>query len=598
MSYQSIRGINHLWSKLIVEELRRLGATLFVIAPGARSAPLAHAVYEAAQEHPDLYSVKVHFDERGAGFYALGWAKASSSLAVCITTSGTAVANLLPATIEASQSNVPLLLLTADRPFELRETGANQTILQPNIFGGYVRFSADIAPPSREVHLTSLLAVVDQCVGRARGPLPGPTHLNLQFRKPLLTEPRHEGGEHIPLALERWQRNLEPLTSWHEPETSPSAPVLDLCAQKIEKSKRGVIVAGGLKTAKERAGIMHLAHHLQWPVLCDIASNLRSFSTDTGDTGELRIAHFSLFLGNHLNQNSFAPDCVIHAGDLPISNALNDMLEMSHQQVIQLGPLTSRRDPLGVVADKLLGDIPITVNLLCERIKASQPSRLLAPLREADIAINLSIKSSLLESSKDLGDQVSEWHITHALIHLLQPGSIFYLANSLPIREAESLFPIVDKDITIGVHRGASGIDGTLAIARGAADAVKKPLVLLCGDLAFLHDLNSLTLHRDPVLPTVIVVINNDGGAIFSLLPELKGLPSLPQMFSAPHGLKFAGAAELCKFEYSHCTTLAAFTESFASALSKVATTIIEVECPVSVTRAVRDQLASQAQGR
>ncbi|MFB6279749.1 MAG: 2-succinyl-5-enolpyruvyl-6-hydroxy-3-cyclohexene-1-carboxylic-acid synthase, partial [Salinibacter sp.] len=259
----------YLWTQLLVEELVRTGVETFFVAPGSRSTPLT----VAAAWHPDAETV-LHVDERGNAFAALGAGRATQTPAAWITTSGTAVANGLPAVVEASVDGVPLLLLTADRPPELRDTGANQTIDQVKIFGDYVRWQVDVPPPSDEINPAYVLTTANQAVHRTQRAPAGPVHVNCMFRKPL--EPvESETTVTIPATVEDWAAGAEPYTQYPTPVATPPGAEVEALAERLGGTEQGLVVAGRLDTAAAADATQRLATHLGWPLVPDLTSRLR-----------------------------------------------------------------------------------------------------------------------------------------------------------------------------------------------------------------------------------------------------------------------------------------------------------------------------------
>src|SRR3989339_1223189 len=269
------KNINHLWGKLIIEELIRCGVEYFCIAPGSRSGPLVVAVAQNKRAKSCI-----HFDERGLAYYALGLTASSGKTACLITTSGTAAANLFPAVVEASKKKLSLIILTADRPPELRNTGANQTIDQVKIFGGYARFFFDLPCPTQEISLETVLTTVDQAVYRSRANFPGPVHINCMFRQPLAPIPEKGFTPGNLKLLSPWLRNSLPWTRYTFYEKSLSSEELKSFAQELSAIKRGIVAVGKLRNEEEEKSVLALARTLQWPVFADITSGLRLKSND------------------------------------------------------------------------------------------------------------------------------------------------------------------------------------------------------------------------------------------------------------------------------------------------------------------------------
>ncbi|MEW6638481.1 MAG: 2-succinyl-5-enolpyruvyl-6-hydroxy-3-cyclohexene-1-carboxylic-acid synthase, partial [Actinomycetota bacterium] len=305
---------NLLWATLVIEELLRSGVDLFCVAPGSRSTPLV-----AALARNERARKLVHFDERGTAFAALGYARATGRPAAWVTTSGTAVANGFPAVVEAATDCVPMVLLTADRPPELRETGANQTIVQPNIFGSYVRWSFDLPAPDASVDPASVLTTVDQAVYRARRVPQGPVHLNLMFREPFLPDP-DAPADPLP-APERWRRSPEPYTRYARTEPSADTADVERVAGALRERRRGLVVVGRMRARRDGEAAVRLGEALGWPVLPDAGSQVR-----TGCRSRNLVPFYDALLADGDFAESHAPEAVVWLGEGAVSKRLQRFL--------------------------------------------------------------------------------------------------------------------------------------------------------------------------------------------------------------------------------------------------------------------------------
>lgn len=510
----------------MLDEFVRGGVTTVCLSPGARSTPLV----AAAAAHPGLRIV-THVDERGAAFFCLGHGRASGIPAIWLTTSGTAVANGFPAVIEAAMDHVPLLCLTADRPEELRGTGANQTIRQPGIFGDYPRFQADLEAPSIEGSSPGTpperaREVARQALQASIGLPAGPVHLNCPFRKP-----------------------LEPSDSWPEasrPGDPPAAITatsdVTALAASLEDTAFGVILAG--RIGKETAAAARaLAEKLSWPILPDICSNLR-----LGRSGPRVIRYADLLAGRPLP----APEAVIQIGRMPVSQKLTRALAAWKPRVwAVLADGRERIDPHGVVTHRLNDARPATDALNAE-LKTKPIDERAGRWIEADQRIADRLPGELNALSEPAAAATVAAHLTSR--------DALVLASSMPVRDVNTFAgPGARPAITVS-NRGASGIDGTLATAAGVSDVLSRRgtggrTVLLIGDLAFLHDLNSLGLIRGRQV--TVVVVNNDGGGIFSFLPVADHQDLFEPYFGVAHGLQFESAAALYGIPHHQPATLA-----------------------------------------
>lgn len=575
-------NLNAFWCSLLIEELARQHVTYIGIAPGSRSTPLALAV--AANS-----SVKtvVHLDERALAYHLLGWARATGIPAAIITTSGTAAANLLPAVAEASMSHAPLILLTADRPPELRDTSANQTMDQVKLFGGYVRWQVDLPCPSPDMPLQAMLGAVDQAVARARWGSPGPVHVNCMFREPLAPLVAAYPKDRLLAPLRRWVKNGKPFTNYMPSvEVAPDDPVV--IPDCLRAARRGVIVAGALKP-DEAAAAVKLAAHLRWPVLPDIQSGLRLGK----QPGEV-VAHADLVMGNAAWLKRHQPDAVVRVGGRLVSKRLAALgQDDENVPVILLSNRQERQDAgqrldvhwFGVVANML------------ESLKKALPGgetsgAWLVGWQQAEKRVEKELLRKMSGGSK-LTEPRLAWELTKRISH----NHALFAGNSLPIRLLDT-FAVAGADwAPVGTNRGVSGIDGLLATATGFAAGRAKPVTLLIGDLSLMHDLNSLALLRTSSVPVVAVVINNDGGGIFSFLPVAGTSPHVEKFFGLPHGRTFEGAATMFDLPYRRVESVALFVRAYREACASQRSALIEVvadrRTTVSSWRAIQKAVAS-----
>ena len=553
---------NRLWAYLIVEELVRCGVGFFCVSPGSRSTPLVDALSENHKAKP-----LVHFDERGSAFAALGYARATGRPAAWITTSGTAVANGLPAIVEASTDGVPMLCLTADRPPELRQTGANQTIVQPNIFGEYARWSFDLPAPDLSVDPASVLTTVDQAVYRARRAPEGPVHLNTMFREPFLTEPEVQGEESY--GLDFWSGSEEPYTRYTDTRLSVDAEEVRGVWEKLRPARRGLIIAGRLGTRSQGEAVAHLAETLDWPLLTDISSQVR-----LGNDRRC-VAYYDALLADGRFWEEHRPDAVVHFGGRPLSKRLEQALTHAAPEtymVVRDNPF--RLDPNHQVTQSVEADVVSFCNALSEAAEKSPGKHVpgwSAGWFEASERIG-----SLLGRRLSRKEELGEPSVARLISRHVPEGHGLVLASSMPIRDMDTFAAADGPAVPVAANRGASGIDGTVATAAGFARGLGKPVTLVIGDLALLHDLNSLAMLKG--LPVVVVAINNDGGGIFSFLPVARQEKIFEPYFGTPHGLNFEAAAGIFGLEYGQPGSIVEFVEAYQSACARQAPTLIEVK--------------------
>ncbi len=556
---------NILWAKLFVDELVRSGLKAACLAPGSRNTPLVIAF----AEHSDI-QVYSHIDERSAAFFALGLALATDQPVALLCSSGTAGANFYPAIIEAHYSHVPLLVLTADRPPELRESGANQTIDQVKMFGDHVCWSVDVALPEAHpapVMLRSIRTLAARAFATANGTPKGAVHLNFPFRKPL--EPITVDTDITEIADERPAG--VPFTQIMSGHAVPSAQELAGLVNQLKSAQRGIIYAGS-GAAKDEAtaiAILSLAHQLGFHLLADPLSNMRFFGTSKEIMGG-----YETFL--RADPMVMPPDMVIQIGGAPTSQALDDWL---NHDAVGFRALISA-DGVWVDPNHRI-DMLITtdIGLFCGAMQDALP-------QVSQAALNLNWYDSIHLYEQCVWQSVDEAQngdyfdgmVVADVIDLLPENANVFIANSLPVRHLDQFARPNAKNLRVFCNRGASGIDGIVSTALGvAAGQPQHPLVLITGDLAFYHDMNGLLALKRLGIKATIVVINNDGGGIFYRLPIRDFEPTFTDLFRTPTGLDFSHAAALYGVKFTRTPERDAFRAAFIDAIQADEAHIIEV---------------------
>jgi isochorismate synthase / 2-succinyl-5-enolpyruvyl-6-hydroxy-3-cyclohexene-1-carboxylate synthase / 2-succinyl-6-hydroxy-2,4-cyclohexadiene-1-carboxylate synthase / o-succinylbenzoate synthase len=525
-SFEAFPNDNATWAWLIVEELVRNGVTTFAVAPGSRSSPLTHAIFR----HPGA-QVTVCVDERSLAYWAAGHAMATGHPAAVVTTSGTAVANLLPAVVEASLSHVPLLLLTADRPAELRATGANQTIDQVKIFGAYVRHHVDVAPPESHTPGAVALTTVDAAVRHACNPTsPGPVHINLQLREPLapISAPC---SPTLIAHLNKWVNCRTPYTfsplSLRLPDSQDRA--FSAIFEALTSAHRGLIVAGELRDAADRAAVHMIMQHLQWPVVADILSGLRLGVQPNPPEGDPAIiCHLDTLLTDSKLHSSLKPDCILQIGSRLVSKRVTELLVASSREAspwLQISERPQRHDEHHAVTHLLQMSASAFATALSEaQAPAQGPSVYGKHLATLDRAAAACLRAHVLQPPAHL--PISEPAVAMVLAEHLPDTHGLFIGSSMPVRDldmyAQPRGPRPHAGgSAVAANRGASGIDGVISTAAGFASGLRRPTTLLIGDLSFLHDSNGLLLLHDRPqnAPLTVILINNCGGGIFHFLP-------------------------------------------------------------------------------
>lgn len=527
--------------ELLIEQLVLQGVTQFFIAPGSRSTPLTLA----AARHPKI-QIHRHFDERALGFYALGAALAKEAPVAVIVTSGTAVGNLLPAVMEAHHASIPLLLLTADRPTELRGTSANQTTTQTHIFSNFLRWELDLSLPLPTAAIRSHAA---QAVFRTLAPHPGPVQINCPVREPLYQTP--EGGASHPISI-----SLPPLA----PITSHSLP------------SRGLLLVGKLPRRTDLQSVLDLAKRLSWPLFGDLLSSARLHPT------EEQILHsdwlFDLPDTPH-------PNCILHIGERLISKRIMEWLaKHPPAQYWHLSPHSHWCDPSHLLTGRVVADVPAG----CASFTLSEPKdpTWLSSWKKLDARLQTRLRAHF-------ASPFTETALFQELNQHDWEGWAFFLGNSMPIREADwFLFPA--KARAFFANRGLSGIDGNIGTAAGIVEGLQSPVVAIVGDLTALHDLNSLSLLSTLSHPLILIISNNGGGGIFSHLPVAKD-PHFEKLFAFTHPWSFQKAASMFALPYQKIEDATSLKSSLQSALKERKSTVLEVVTSRQQNAAIHQQL-------
>jgi 2-succinyl-5-enolpyruvyl-6-hydroxy-3-cyclohexene-1-carboxylate synthase len=549
------------WAEALAGALAGAGVEHVCLAPGSRSTALVLAL----AAHPAL-RIWRHLDERSAAFFALGIGLATGRPAVLLSTSGTATANFFPAIVEARMAGVPLVVLTADRPPELRHSGANQTIDQVKLYGDQVLWSVDLPLPeveAPEVALRNVRTMAARAVAAAMGIAPGPVHLNAPFRKPF--EPLAVEPELPPAEPER----APPLIVTRG-QLLPTAPQLALLAQMIADHPRGIIVVGPRVARDEGFGeaLARLARFAGYPIFADPLSGVR-FGSWVADTPVLGGYDTYLMEGG---PGWAEPQLVLRFGALPTSRWLNDYLARirpAHRVHVRASGVWA--DDTHTTTLFLQADETATCRALQAQLARRRLQRGWGVQQQATEGIYWQVVRAALAQSEFDGAYVAD------LLRLLPAHSRLFVGNSLPIRHVDQFGRPRARALHLYGNRGASGIDGNVSTALGVAAATGDPVVLLAGDITFYHDMNGLLAAKQHGLKLIAVVLNNDGGGIFRRLPVARIEPPFTELFVTPHGLDFAPAATLYGLAYTPVTERAAFREALRGALSAGGSHLIEV---------------------
>ncbi len=533
--------LNALWAGVFLDELARSGVQEICVAPGSRSTPL---VLAAASD--PRFRVTSVVDERSAGFLALGMGKASGVPAAVITTSGTAGANLYPAVIEASQGEVPLLVLTADRPHRLRDTDGNQAMDQLRLFGAFPRMFTEVALPRlSEGDLKHLRALACRAVALAQGPAPGPVPLTFPFEKPLEPsdpgQPSRSPPEGVSQLAWAGREGGEPFVRVPSSRWELSGGEETRLQEALSGASRGLIVAGPHPGAREVGpALLALSAATGFPILADPLSGAR-FSPPRGAQV---VSGYDLFLRAPSVRKALAPDLILRVGASPTSAPLLQYLG-EHSATLQIVVDDGHRwkDHLASAHSYFRAD-PAS---LLGRIAAA------APLRggEGWRALWDKAESRVLEQLNRVPEGAFlEGEILARVVEALPEGANLLVGNSMPIRELDAFAHPRSKQLNIFGNRGTSGIDGLVSTTQGIGAVSPGVTVGVLGDLTFFHDMNGLLTLKKEKFPVGFVVVNNDGGGIFHTLPVRSHEPEFTRFFATPHGLDFEQVARLYELPF------------------------------------------------
>lgn len=522
----------HLFVGAFVDQLARSGVSQVCLCPGSRSTPLALLL----RKHPSI-KVWTHLDERAAAFFALGMAKASRQSVAIVSTSGTAAVNFAPAVVEAYYAHAPLLVLTADRPPELRDVGALQTIDQVRLYGSHVKWFVEMPlPDASEATLRYARTIACRAAATACADDAGPVHVNFPFREPLIPTERQS------LPVDRTGRSVSIVQSPRQPDP---ADLADLAAE-LRAVERGLIICGPQEDPQFPAVVTQLAEELDFPVLADPLSQVRC-----GDHhSQCVIDSYDAFLRIEEIAHNPAPDLILRFGAMPVSKPL----------LLHLQRHAARRHILIEGGDGWHDSTLLTNELHYAHPRFFCKSLLIAlrvtPRRPGPnfwkdhwMAVGRQARATLqarLQQSADF----SEPRVFAELADLLPPDATLFAGNSMPIRDLDTFFPARNQAVRFLANRGASGIDGVVSTALGVSAVSPGPVVLTIGDLSFHHDLNGLLAAKQYRLRAPIVLLHNDGGGIFSFLPQAEDPEHFEELFGTPHGLDFRPAAEMYGLHY------------------------------------------------
>ncbi|MFB6218974.1 MAG: 2-succinyl-5-enolpyruvyl-6-hydroxy-3-cyclohexene-1-carboxylic-acid synthase [Halobacteriaceae archaeon] len=571
---------NTLWGRTLVGELAAAGLDAAVVAPGSRSTPLAVALADADIE------VFSHLDERSAAFFALGRGRRTGRPTAAVCTSGTAAAEFHPAVVEADRARVPLLLVTADRPPELWDSGANQTVDQEGLYGDATRWDRTLPEPEPTARkLRGLRTTAARAVAAATGTPPGPVHLNVPFRKPLEPTPV-EGDVPDDLAERRPRAGGErdpPYVRVTRGAPAPDAAELDALADSIRAAERGLVVCGPADDATPSPDALRaLADATGFPVLADPLSGAR-FGGHVADLPVL--GGYDGYI-DAVAEDLPAPEVVVRFGASPTSKALRRYLADADPRQLLVDPAGGWREATYTASDLLVAAPDAVARGVADRLDR-------AAGEWADRLHRVEERYwELLDG--DLDDIALEGSVLAAVAAGAPDPATLVVSNSMPVRDLDRFGRPREAALTVLGNRGASGIDGVTSTALGAGSAVDEPLVCVLGDLAFYHDMNGLLAVERCGVDATVVLVNNDGGGIFHKLPIESFDPPFTELFKTPHGLDFTPVADLYGLEFVRAEGMAEFRAAYGESLASGGTQVIEVCTDAEHSHRRREALAER----
>ena len=557
-----------------VEELARGGLAHVCICPGSRSTPLALSfAYESR------IRLWMHLDERSAAFFALGLAKATRTPVALVCTSGTAVANFMPAVVEARQARVPLIVLTADRPPELRDAGAPQTIDQIRFYGSQAKWAVEMPlPEATDVLLRFARTAAARALSEAGEVPAGPVHLNFPLREPLVPTP--SALPSVSESARQGRGDGQPYATITPGVPLPSAPHLQVLAERLASEAHGLIVAGPMDEPGLAAPLAALARVTGYPILADPLSGLRCGPHDRS----LIVDAYDAFLRDARFAAAIPARMVLRFGAMPTAKPLLQYLQRHPEaETIVVDP-AGWREPTLLAAEMVRADpLALCTALLAHFGDHGQPVQ---DGRWATRWVDANRRSrQALTAGLAAVEEPSEPRAIAELATLLPGGATLFAGNSMPVRDIDTFFAGTERPIRIIGNRGASGIDGVVSTALGVAAAGGGPVVLVIGDVSLYHDMNGLLAARQHGLDLTIVLLNNDGCGIFSFLPQadmrnaneaLSG-DSFELLWGTPHGLDFRHAAALYGATYTHADTWPVYRQAVARGIANGGLHIVEV---------------------
>lgn len=553
---------NFLWADFFVKRLETLGVKYVCISPGSRSTPLTTAFSQSKK-----IKKFVIVDERSSAFFALGLAKQTGKPTAIVTTSGTATANLYPAIIEAYQSRIPMIVCTADRPAYLRNTGANQTINQDNLYANHIRFFYHTGLPelkfnsfktfNKKINEAYLISIIKNR---------GPVHFNFPFEKPLEESIKKDKvNEKFLIRLNQLHYSITPLlhNSGSDKITINTLPI------KISETEKGLIFIGWDNYTNNFAKeVLALSKKFKYPLLVDGASGL-----NFGKVDKNIICNHNAFLRSEKFLQKYSPEIIIQFGSSPTSNPMLKFLEDSKAYKILVNEFGDNRDPSRSFHKIIKAD---PVQFCCElksSVKTNKENNFLNEYRKVEETVEKNKNNELTKSNIEI-----ESALIIEAVKSLPNNSNLFISNSLPVRDVDYFKSPTNKNIKVFVNRGTSGIDGINSTAAGVAAASGKPTLLITGDLAFFHDTTGLHILKKYSIPLTILLINNGGGAIFGMLPVAEEKDNFVDNFLTPLNLDFSKLVKSFSKNYSLIKNRISLRKELSLSYGRKTCTVLEVK--------------------
>jgi 2-succinyl-5-enolpyruvyl-6-hydroxy-3-cyclohexene-1-carboxylate synthase len=559
---------NILWTETFAAELVNAGVKYACISPGSRSTPLTYAI----TTNKKIKSFAI-IDERSSGFFALGLAKTTKTPVVLVCTSGTAAAEFYPAIIEAYQSKVPLIICTADRPPELQNVGANQTINQNNIYKNHIRWFVDAGLPQvNKSGLNKILTIARKAILESFIVQLGPVHINFPFKEPFEPASFTEEIENDLLAsVKNKSKSLLKIT---KSNSKIDQKILKQISDKLNSQTKGIIVVGLDNYSKGFfSALSRLSQMISFPIFADAASSMRFAYKENHNI----LTNYDSYLRSENFVNAHQPDFIIQFGRNFSSKALSNFIAGCNCKKLLVNKFGDWENP----REKSSSVLEIEPEKFCKELLGwirTNPRK-----NKNDSWLNefLEIEKSASKIKREVVDTASfpnEVRIVNELIKHIPSGSNLMVSNSLPIRDLDLTVPLMNKKLNIFHNRGASGIDGIISTALGIAQSSKQRTYLLTGDLAFYYDLNSLHVAKKYSIPLTVILINNNGGRIFEVLPISKYKNIFEEYFATPHNLDFGKLVDAFGGNYREVKNWKVFKELLSAESTSKLFSVLELK--------------------